>query len=665
MEALNKYTWRPIGPSGGGQTLAATISPHNPEIVFCASDMGGIYRSVNGGRNFELLNGLEISRMCADFNITSVVFHPTEAGKVYIGVWNGLLMSKDNGETFEHTDNFGMPYGPSRIAFDNNKPLFAYNDWENDCTILKDSAGATLLEAPKGSLGLAAKGNNIVLCVEDSIYVSTDSGKSFEAVLKSEFKGFHQNGEMVYITTPDSIYIIDLNNPKPIKIHSISFGSFGHIAAVADRIYVGYSGDETQFEGENISSVLLSTDYGKSFEPILFMHPENPKCNLEESWILGRWGWHRTPSCLAVSQADPKMLIYSNSTGMGISKDGGKTFFEAGAANDGSKIQVMTSWDYIIDPHDKNQHYIAMTDFSGWRSSNAGESWEHCWKGNPWKSNVYCIAPHPTQKGRLIAGAANVHDLPYWHVMRRQNSAWGGGLIESYDYGKTWAVQDKIGMGPYGVVTDVKYYKDKVFAAFFGGGLHRSDSNEIYWVPVNRDIKEKNTAKISVYKDWIYITVWPRQEENTVISGTVYCSNDGINFSKLPLCADIKFPVHVLPVSEKEIYISCFDCIDNYIKGRMEYHQEYEFFGKPGVYHTVDGGITWECILDTAAYSTAKIGDELYICSRENGLIVMKDGAFLQDRDLPIFNPHTVTVDDEGSIYVTSFGQGVYKGTLK
>lgn len=665
MKLLDKYSWKPIGPSGGGQTLAAAISPHNPEIVFCASDMGGIYRSVNGGKNFTLLNGHVVSRMCSDYNITSVAFHPTKENRVYIGVWNGLVMSDDNGETFEHIENYGMSCGPSRIDFDGEDIFFAYNDQGKDRTIVKNSDGDTLMEVPKCSLGLAVKGERIVLCVEDNVYVSRDSGKTVESFLGGEFKGFYKRGHLVYVTTPKTLYCIDINTCVATEIYSVTKGSLGHVAVVDDRIYVGYFGSETQFDGEGISSVLLSTDGGLTFEPILFMHPKNPKWNVETSWITGRWGWHRPPSCLAVTPADPKMLIYSNSTGMGITKDGGKTFFEAGAANDGSKIQVMTSWDYIIDPNDKNQHYIAMTDFSGWRSSDRGETWEQRWIGNPWKSNVYCIAAHPTEKGRLIAGAANVHDLPYWHVMRRQNSGWNGGLIESHDYGKTWAVQDKIGMGPYGVVTDVKYSKDKVYAAFFGGGAYVSDLDEIYWKPLDRDIKEKNTAKIAVYGDMVYIIVWPRQQQDSVIPGTVYYSNNGVDFEKFPMPEEIKYPVHVLPISEKEVYISCFDCIDYYIKGRMEYSLEYETFGKPGVYHTTDGGNTWECVCDIAAYSTSKIGEDIYICTKENGLVVLKDGELLQDRSLPVFNPHTVTVDDEGSIYVTSFGQGVYKGTLK
>lgn len=661
----DKYSWEPIGPSGGGQTLAAAISPHNPEIIFCASDMGGIYRSSNAGKTFELLNGHQASRMCSDFNITSVAFHPTKKSRVYIGVWNGLIMSDDNGESFEHTDNFGMPYGPSRIVFDGEDMFFAYNDLNGDFTVVKDQNGKTLCRVPKCSLGLAVKGNNLVLCVEDAVYVSNDCGATLGRALEGEFKGFCQNDGKAYFTSGNSLYIADIGSLEVTRLYSDSFGTLGHTAAVADRIYVGRCGSETQYEGDDISSVLLSTDNGKSFAPILFLHPENPKCNAGESWVLGRWGWHLPPSCLAVSKAAPEMIIYSNSTGLGISTDGGKTFYEAGAANDGSKIQVMTSWDYIIDPNDKNRHYIAMTDFSGWRSADGGKNWEHCWRGNAWKSNIYAIAPHPKEKGRLIAGAANVHDLPYWHVLKRQNSSWGGGLIESFDYGKTWAVQDKIGMGPYGVVTDVKYFKDKVFAAFLGSGAYVSNSDEIYWKPLDRDIKEKNTAKIAVCDDAVYIIVWPQKTEDTVLKGTVYYSQDGEHFAKYPLCEDIKYPVHILPVSQKEIYVSCFDCIDYVIKGRMEYSLESEIFGNSGVYHTTDGGNSWELICDKAAYSTAKYKDALYICTKENGLLVLENNALKQEKSLAVFNPHTVTFDDDGNIYVTSFGQGVYKGTPK
>ncbi len=664
MNCNSDYNWSAIGPSGGGQTLAATISPHDANIVFCASDMGGAYRSTDGGRTFTLINGHVLSRLCCDFNITPIAFHPTEKNTVYFGAWNGLFVSRDNGESFEQIDNFGMGYGPSRIDFDNDGTgVLAYNDMAAECTVLKDFDGKTLFRTEKRAVGVAIYGKTILLCTKDSVYISLDRGNSFKPVMSCEVLGFCKCDSVAYFTTKTEAYKADLKTGEISLLYRPDFGELRHVAAVENKIYLGFFGSDKHFDGDDMSTILLSADNGKTFVPTLFQHPKNEKCNLEKSWVTGRWGWHCTPSCLAVTKADPDMVIYSNFTGMGISRDGGKSFFEASAAYDSSGIQVMTSWDYVIDPHDDNIHYIAMTDFSGWRSEDGGNTWEHAWNGNPWKSNIYGIAPHPTEKGRLLAGASNVHDLPYWHWIRRQTDSWGGGIICSFDSGKTWRPQDTVGVGPFGVVTDVKYYKNKAYAAIFGHGLYVTDEAEEYWKILDRDITEQNVAKLSVCDDCLFVTVWPKKDDENVIPGAVYRSTDGEHFERLPLCEEIKYPITVLPLANDEVYVSCFDCIDYCIKGRKPIDLQPELFGKPGLYHTADGGKSWERLYDGGVYSATQIEDELFICSKENGLLSLKDGVLSQHKNLPVINPHTVTVGADGSLYVTSFGQGVYKGT--
>ncbi len=664
MKSNTSYNWSAIGPSGGGQTLAATISPHDANIVFCASDMGGAYRSTDGGKTFTLINAHILARLCCDFNITPIAFHPTEKETVYFGAWNGLFVSKDNGETYEKCENFGMRHGPSRIDFNScGKGILAYNDMENECTVLKDFDGKTLFQFEKRAVGAAIYNKNILLCTTEAVYFGSDAGNDFKCIKTANVLGFCKCDSVAYFTTVSDLYRVSLETGDIEKVYSPSFGQLRHVAAVENKIYLGFFGSDSHYDGDDISTILLSTDNGKTFAPTLFQHPKNAKCNLEKSWVSGRWGWHCTPSCLAVTKADTDMVIYSNFTGMGISRDGGKTFFEASAAYDSSGIQVMTSWDYVIDPHNSNIHYIAMTDFSGWRSEDGGKTWEHAWNGNPWKSNVYGIAPHPTEKGRLLAGASNVHDLPYWHWIRRQINTWGGGIICSTDYGKTWRVQDTVGVGPFGVVTDVKYYKGNAYAAIFGHGLYMTDSQEEYWEKLDRDITELNVAKLSVCDDCLFVTVWPQKDGDNVIPGAVYRSADGKKFEKFSLSEDIKYPITVLPLSHDEIYVSCFDCIDYCIRGRKNYDLRPDLFGKSGLYHTTDGGKNWETIYDSGVYSANTLGDELLICTKEYGLLSYKNGELSQHTNLPVINPHTVTAAADGSLYVTSFGQGVYKGT--
>lgn len=664
MSLHHSYNWEAVGPSGGGQTIAAAISPHDAGLILVASDMGGIYRSADGGETFALLDGKIASRMCCDFNLTAAAFHPVDRKRIYMGVWNGLLVSEDGGETFHHTENHGMRYGPARIVFDpkGEDGLLVYNDLERTGSLIKNMAGKTLFEMDDLTFGIALWEDMIFVCGSRKQYLSKDGGESFEKRCEYPVKGFCQTGEKVYFTAAGGLFQLELGAGTLTRIYGVTEGQLCHVAADEKTIYVGYEGSENHFDGEGISTILKSQDGGIAFAPVLFQHPAHAQCNLEHSWISGKWGWYLSPSCMALTPADSDMLLYTNFMGIGITRDGGRTFVEAGARRNGTAIQVMTGWNYVIDPHDPETHYIAMTDFSGWRSGDAGQTWEHAWLGNPWKSNIYCIAPHPMQKGRLLAGTANVHDLPYWHWLRRQNDGWSGGIIQSNDYGKTWFPQDQSGMGPFGVVTDICYYKDKVFAAVLGQGLYVSDETERYWKRLDREIAHRNTARIAVEGDRIYVTVWPMQTETGVVSGTVYVSRDGDHFTELPLAEHIKYPVHVLSVSEHELYISCFDCIDNYVKGRIDVPQEEAFFGRPGVYHTADGGRTWQRIYDGAAYSTAKIGNKIYLCTRENGLYVREDGALRRDDDLPVINPHTVTSGAQGALYVTTFGQGVYRG---
>ena len=47
--AIDEIHWTPLGPGGGGNSFAWGVSPVNPNIVLAASDVGGIFRSADGG----------------------------------------------------------------------------------------------------------------------------------------------------------------------------------------------------------------------------------------------------------------------------------------------------------------------------------------------------------------------------------------------------------------------------------------------------------------------------------------------------------------------------------------------------------------------------------------------------------------------------------------
>lgn len=663
METTKRSLWQPVAPSGGGQTVAVCVSPHDKELILVASDMGSAYRSGDGGESFTMLPGAMLSRLCCDFDMTSFAFHPTERHTVYAGAWNGLFVSHDDGVTFEKTENFGVPYGPARIIFggDGSRGLLLYNDWEHECVTVRDLTGRILWQAEPRALGGAIYEENILIALKNGVYMGGGDGQ-FRCLLAEELNGFAWNrGGKAYVTAEDRLYAIDLKTGVLSQVYTHGFGTLRQVTALNDTVYVGLEGSEEQYDGPYHSTILKSTDGGKTVIPVLFQHPGHEKCNLEKSWIGGKWGWYLSPSSMAVTPADPELLVYTNFMGIGLSRDGGKSFREIGADNTSRKIQVMTSWNYVIDPHDSKVHYIPMTDFSGWRSGDSGKTWELAWNGNPWKSNIYAVAPHPTIPGRVLGAAGSVHDLPYWHWLRRQHDGWGGGIIQSDDYGKTWRPQDRSGIGPFGLTTDILYFKGVCFAAVLGQGLYRAECDEEYWRLLDRDITHKNVAKLHTDGRTLYVTVWPKKTDSGVIPGAVYRSTDGEHFRQVALPEACKYPVTVLALAPEHFLVSCFDSFDYYVKNRIRYDHDPALLGVPGLYETKDGGVSWQRIFEKPLYSCAVLDGKLAACSREEGLQYQTETGWQRDTELPIFNPHTVTTGPDGSLYVTSFGQGVYK----
>ena len=48
--------WVSVGLGGGGGIFVPVSSPHDPKLMFCASDMSGVYRSTDGGRTWRMLH---------------------------------------------------------------------------------------------------------------------------------------------------------------------------------------------------------------------------------------------------------------------------------------------------------------------------------------------------------------------------------------------------------------------------------------------------------------------------------------------------------------------------------------------------------------------------------------------------------------------------------
>jgi hypothetical protein len=86
-----------VGTGGGGSMYAPAISPFDANTMFVACDMTGLYRSIDGGGHWTMLDGRQVQGSTR----FSVVFDPNSSGHVLgFQPFQGLKESFDNGATW-------------------------------------------------------------------------------------------------------------------------------------------------------------------------------------------------------------------------------------------------------------------------------------------------------------------------------------------------------------------------------------------------------------------------------------------------------------------------------------------------------------------------------------------------------------------------------------
>lgn len=80
--------WAASGPGGGGALASAAQSVNGSVIV--GSDLGGAYRSVNGGASWSVIGR---RKGVTSTHVDAVVFHPSLDGTVFLGTGSGVFRS--------------------------------------------------------------------------------------------------------------------------------------------------------------------------------------------------------------------------------------------------------------------------------------------------------------------------------------------------------------------------------------------------------------------------------------------------------------------------------------------------------------------------------------------------------------------------------------------
>lgn len=284
------------------------IDGEDGQLVFYGTDVGGLWRSTDGGQRFFPANiGIETTGVVGiaidPLNKNRVLMIGDGGGNFY-NVYGGVHLSTDQGATWSrrlskqlNAVNNGRQNGRDQLAYDRSSYdqtlgycLVAYWVSEDDRGTI--SASSSTRTDPKGSLYKTTDGGlSWSLAAEDGEYEGADDAYSRISV--------HPTLSHVYIANKNGFFRSVDGGASFVKTLSGSFTSLET---------VGTPGYENHVWTSTLSSLHVSTDGGASFSPIA------------QSGISGF-------NLLKVSPADPKrMLASSPSWKRFYSEDGGQNW---------------------------------------------------------------------------------------------------------------------------------------------------------------------------------------------------------------------------------------------------------------------------------------------------------------------------------------------------
>lgn len=258
--ALGAQSWTGVGPPGGELDFVV-VAPSNPTVVYVASRFGGVFRSTDGGQNFDpTLEGLPTAQ------VQCLAVAPADPRTIYAGAASGAFKSTDSGDTWTALGG-GFPAGiVNSMLIDPANPSTVYAAGTGGILVKSIDAGATW-NAIGGStmpgtsprvLAIAAgsSGTLFLGTLAGGFFRSTDGGSTWTA----ENDGFLSlgpqilaiatdptNASVVYAAVGSDIYMSTQGGGN-WQLFDYSGGFLTTIASIAvDADGVALAADQLQF----------------------------------------------------------------------------------------------------------------------------------------------------------------------------------------------------------------------------------------------------------------------------------------------------------------------------------------------------------------------------------------------------------------------------------
>lgn len=735
--------WETVGVGGGGSQYYPSISPHNAKLAFVCCDMGGFYRTADGGKSWRMLDQGMIRRPWC-----FTVFHPLDPNLMFSGGRNAITMSADGGLTWQSVGGST----PSCIAFDHDNPNVMYAGVGRRFSPFEGMGhgghSARLLRSTNGGKGwgdVSLKGvpgdafvfyvhvdtssppqnRTIFIGTIKGIFRSDDNGQTWEKktsgldndnIIDMVAYSSARNRECVlYCTVPTrndggkmagGVYkSVDKGETWQQKVNGLNvtigrrsrwgagdipaYGPLGISQATPDVVYVSARG--TDIKPPYASGIYRTSDGGENWQFRLSLDRRWSPQPFDNGWIAPNRSSNMSPYHIGVNPRNPRDLIITGSGRSLRSYDGGDSWqqiytkkYEGKYTSWGSiGLEVTTTYWYDVDPYDKRRQYITYTDIGFFRSEDAGRSWIHVLHDElPWRNTCYDIAIDPHNSKVIYFAMANFHDLPEEKMLVTNPGSSPhcvGGVYISRDFGQTIEVYDTQNGLPdrpgTAIVVDPFSPPESrtLYACFYDAGVYKSTDGGKHWTKKNGGLGGNlNCWRLDMAPDGtLYLGITRRMHGGDAKGALYKSSDDAETWTKVRDFGWLH-DVRLLP-GAPETSREVGELLVKRRKGEpIPYNllvANYSHGGDAGgIFVSQDAGASFKTIYGGNVWSVSIFNDKpnVLYAGTQGGLYLSTNGGgqWTEVTGIPFKNLRRVTFDpfDDGKIYVTSFGGGVWHG---
>lgn len=703
-------SWAPVGPGGGGWVRSLAVDPKDPAVVFAGIDIGGIFRTVDGGATW-----VQVSKGLRNFQIEKILVDPSDSRVVFAATLGGVYKSTDQGASWQLLTN-GMPAksttsysAPLRtVAIDpgNASVVYAAGRVGSVARVFKSTdkgahwqqiGGGTLpARAAVNDLAIDPKNSKIVyLATALGVYKSSDGGASWgeassglpqAVVLKIAIDPIETSA--LYVTvkpapgrTPGKAFKSTDGGEQWSQIKTLPsvVGVSENRSSYFNSVVVDPHNHQTVFVGDQgwvSGGVYKSTDGGKTWSV----------SHMARSYYFGG---AKSVNAIAVAR-DSRHVYYGTPYYVAKSADNGATWQSVmteevppgsgrciGRGLNSSVVEKIA-----FDPTNDEIVYAGFLDIGLWRSTDDGRSWSSTIANNPCCLDIRAIVPDPTVPGLVYAGTSGTNSL----------GRGPGSVIVSSDYGATWrpiaipeAPTDRFAVSAMTIDTSSPLSKRTLYVALFGGGVYRTGDGGRTWLAQNDGLPNNPRVASLTYDG----------ATSEVFAGLACSGSDQANSGIYRLSANTTHWQQVDRGTPPYGRIACVSSVAlDPNDPRRLYASTRNFNGSlhaqtGGVWSSKDSGEHWSLLRSVSAdaangvYAKTVVVDErsrVYALMEHNpysdlytppdvatGLYVSEDFGVswhAENQGLSLPNVNALALSSSGKYYAGTSGTGLYRAVL-